>query len=82
MKRAKLFRMLAIGVILSLLVVLIPASPALAAREIDIDPNEGRIGDDIDIDEFVEDIPIKETRNYVKKVMKSYYGYKRTYSGG
>jgi peptidoglycan lytic transglycosylase len=33
-----------------------------------------------DIDEFVEDIPFRETRNYVKKVMKSYYGYKRTYS--
>ena len=35
-----------------------------------------------DIDEFVENIPIRETRNYVKKVMKSFYGYKRTYSGG
>ncbi|MFH1347554.1 MAG: tetratricopeptide repeat protein [Candidatus Margulisiibacteriota bacterium] len=34
----------------------------------------------LDIDEFVEDIPITETRNYVKKVLKSYYGYKRTYS--
>jgi soluble lytic murein transglycosylase len=39
-------------------------------------------GSDFDIDEFVEDIPISETRNYVKKVIKSYYGYKRTYSGG
>jgi soluble lytic murein transglycosylase len=37
---------------------------------------------EFDIDEFVEDIPLSETRNYVKKVMKSYYGYKRTYSGG
>jgi len=37
--------------------------------------------DKFDLDEFVEDIPISETRNYVKKVMKSYYGYKRTYSG-
>lgn len=37
---------------------------------------------DFDLDEFVEDIPLRETRNYVKKVMKSYYGYKRTYSGG
>ncbi len=35
-----------------------------------------------DLDEFVEDIPLRETRNYVKKVLKSYYGYKRTYSGG
>jgi soluble lytic murein transglycosylase len=36
----------------------------------------------VDIDEFIEDIPLRETRNYVKKVMKSYYGYKRTYSDG
>jgi soluble lytic murein transglycosylase len=38
--------------------------------------------DGIDIDEFIEDIPLRETRYYVKQVMKSYYGYKRTYSGG
>jgi soluble lytic murein transglycosylase len=38
--------------------------------------------DDIDIDVFIEDIPLRETRYYVKKVLKSYYGYKRTYSGG
>ena len=37
---------------------------------------------ELDMDEFIEDIPLRETRNYVKKVMKSYYGYKRTYSGG
>ena len=36
---------------------------------------------DFDLDEFVEDIPITETRNYVKKVMKSFYGYQRTYGG-
>lgn len=35
-----------------------------------------------DLDEFVEDIPLSETRNYVKKVMKSFYGYKRTYQNG
>lgn len=34
-----------------------------------------------DVDEFVEDIPFGETRNYVKKVMKSYYIYKILYSG-
>jgi hypothetical protein len=49
-KRTKFFRMLAIGVILSLLLALIPALPTLAARDIEIDPDEGRIGDDIDID--------------------------------
>ncbi len=50
MKRTKLFRMLTIGVILSLLMALIPATPTLAAREIELDPNDGRIGDQIDID--------------------------------
>ncbi len=49
MKRTKLFRMLAIGVILSLLVIIIPASPALAAREIDLEKDEGEIGEYIDI---------------------------------
>jgi len=38
--------------------------------------------DGFDIDEFIEDIPLRETRYYVKKVLKSYYGYKRTYAGG
>ncbi len=49
MKSTKLFRMLAAGIILSLLVVVIPASPALAARDIDLRQNEGRVGDNIDI---------------------------------
>ena len=49
MKHAKLFRMLAIGVILSLLVAVIPASPALAAREIDLEKDEGEIGEYIDV---------------------------------
>ncbi len=30
------------------------------------------------IDEFIEDIPYNETRNYVKKVLTSYFQYKRT----
>ena len=38
--------------------------------------------DGFDIDEFIEDIPLRETRYYVKKVLKSYYGYKRTYASG
>lgn len=29
------------------------------------------------IDEFIEDIPYWETRNYVKKVMTTYFGYKK-----
>jgi len=48
-KNIKILRALTIGVILSLLVILIPASPALAARSIDLDPEEGKIGDYIDI---------------------------------
>ncbi|MEJ2047081.1 MAG: hypothetical protein P8X92_03160, partial [Dehalococcoidia bacterium] len=50
MKRTKLLRILAIGAILSLSLAVIPASPALAVRDIEIDPNEGRIGDEFDID--------------------------------
>ena len=33
----------------------------------------------LDIDEFVQKIPIRETRYYVQKVMGSYYQYKRIY---
>lgn len=29
------------------------------------------------VDEFIEDIPYDETKNYVKKVITSYFGYKR-----
>lgn len=32
-----------------------------------------------DYDEFVENIPYSETRNYVKKVFRSYWNYKRIY---
>jgi soluble lytic murein transglycosylase len=38
------------------------------------------VGPDIDIDEFVESIPLSETKRYVQKVMKSYFEYKRLYS--
>jgi soluble lytic murein transglycosylase len=33
----------------------------------------------VDIDEFVESIPVRETRLYVQKVMESYFEYKRIY---
>lgn len=33
----------------------------------------------VDVDDFVINIPIKETRDYVEKVMGSYYQYKRIY---
>ena len=38
--------------------------------------------DPADIDEFVENIGFSETRAYVKKVMRSYWEYKRLYAGG
>ncbi|MCU0641018.1 MAG: tetratricopeptide repeat protein [Candidatus Margulisbacteria bacterium] len=33
----------------------------------------------VDIDEFIESIPVRETRLYVQKVMGSYFEYKRLY---
>ncbi|KAF0134826.1 MAG: hypothetical protein FD145_394 [Candidatus Saganbacteria bacterium] len=33
----------------------------------------------LDVDEFIEYIPLRETKNYVQKVMGSYYEYKRIY---
>lgn len=38
------------------------------------------VGPNIDLDEFVESIPLSETKRYVQKVLKSYYEYKRLYS--
>jgi len=46
MKCNKIFRILAMAIILSLLVIALPAAPALAYdRDIDLDPNTGEIGD-------------------------------------
>ena len=36
-------------------------------------------GKNINIDEFAENIPLRETRRYVQKVLKSYNEYKRIY---
>ncbi|MDI6732280.1 MAG: transglycosylase SLT domain-containing protein, partial [Candidatus Margulisbacteria bacterium] len=36
----------------------------------------------LDIDEFIESIPVRETRLYVQKVMESYFNYKRIYGRG
>jgi len=50
-KFTKLFRVLTLSAIVSLLLLAIPASPALAYDyEITLDPEEGEIGDTIDID--------------------------------
>jgi soluble lytic murein transglycosylase len=34
------------------------------------------------LDEFVEEIPIQETRGYVKRVLRSYAAYRLLYGGG
>ena len=49
MKYNKVLRILVIAMVLSLLAVVIPATPALAAREIELDPEEGEIGEEITI---------------------------------
>jgi len=51
-KFTKIFRILTLGAIVSLLLLAIPASPALAAYDYDIalDPEQGEIGETIDID--------------------------------
>jgi len=52
---SKLFRIVVLATILSMLVVAIPASPALAATSLELDPEEGEIGESIDIEG--EDFP-------------------------
>jgi len=45
----KIFRTLALAMVLSLLVITIPATPALAAESLSVSPTSGEIGDDIDV---------------------------------
>lgn len=45
----KIFRTLAIATILCLLVITIPATPALAAESLSLSPTSGQIGDEIDV---------------------------------
>jgi soluble lytic murein transglycosylase len=35
----------------------------------------------LELDEFVEEIPIEETRGYVKRVLRSYAAYRLLYGG-
>ena len=49
MKCNKIFRILGIAVVLSLLLVAIPATPVEAARAIELDPEQGAIGETITI---------------------------------
>jgi len=50
LKRIKIFRILAVTIFLSLLVMALPTSLSLAASEdIDLDPEEGEIGEEVEI---------------------------------
>ena len=49
MKYTKILRLLALVVTLSFVAMLIPASPALAAEDIEISPENGEVGDKIEI---------------------------------
>jgi len=64
-KRKRFLKLLGIGVILTVLVsVFLPVSPAFAAAGISIDPDEGRIGDEVevegvDFDPISSDAPVE-----------------------
>jgi len=47
--RGKIVRSLALAMVLSLLVMTIPATPALAAESLNISPSSGEIGEEIDV---------------------------------
>ena len=49
MKHSKIFRILAVAITLSLLVILLPAAPVLAAESLRVSPTKGAIGDEIDV---------------------------------
>jgi len=49
MKYNKIFRTLVLAIVLSLLVMAIPATPALAAESLSVSPSRGEIGDEIDV---------------------------------
>lgn len=68
MKYNKMFRILAVAIILSLLMLAIPASPALAAVEsIDLSPDRGEIGDKIRVrgEDFDASAPDDRVKVYI-----------------
>jgi soluble lytic murein transglycosylase len=50
------------------------AGPGAVSRWLDQRPG-------LELDEFVEEIPIEETRGYVKRVLRSYAAYRLLYGG-
>lgn len=61
-------------------------NPALASASYNAGPGAVarwlRDRGDLELDEFVEEIPIEETRNYVKRVLTSFSAYRLTYGEG
>ena len=49
MKNNKVFRVLAIAIVLSLLVMALPAASALAAESLRVSPSTGEVGDEVDV---------------------------------
>ena len=68
MKRKEFLHLLGIGVILALLIsVFLPVAPALAAARITLDPDKGRIGDEVEVTgmDFAPSDPVTPVYNYV-----------------
>ena len=64
MKKIKLFRILTITLVLSLLMMVLPVLPALAASEsIELDPEKGEIGDEVEVtgEDFDESYEVTST---------------------
>jgi hypothetical protein len=69
MKYARILKIFGFAVIISLVALAIPALPALAAASIELDPEEGSIGDTVEI--FGEDFP--ETNNNYERYANIYF---------
>ena len=74
MRYSRIFLALTLAAIFSLLAVAIPASPALAAESISVDPDEGEIGDSIDVDGEDFDASTETTYVYVDIYLTSENG--------
>ena len=71
MKYNKVFRILALAVIFSLLMLVIPAASALAAASIDLSPTKGKIGTTVRI--TGDDFPPSTTTPLVEKYVDIYF---------
>ena len=49
MRYMKMLRIFSVVIILALLIIALPAAPVLAVREVVLDPNEGKVGDEVTV---------------------------------